>query len=143
MLADQDIQPGSVVQVFNCDFVRRIWKNAGSSMLEVWEKRERYRRAGFAGISKTRECYAFWLILSSDSFLDYLAMEKKRQPHQRNLRPLKRRVGRYTRLQLQGGGSSPIHALVMCPRHAPGSGLRRGAPIYVGGFACRYPDEFA
>ena len=44
-------------------------------MLEVWEKRERYRRAGFAGISKTRECYAFWLILSSDSFVKYLAME--------------------------------------------------------------------
>ncbi len=45
-------------------------------MEEDWERRERHRMAGFAGICKTRECYAFWLILSSDSFVDYLLMEE-------------------------------------------------------------------
>ena len=44
-------------------------------MEEEWARRERHRCAGFAGICKTRECYAFWLILSSDSFVKYLATE--------------------------------------------------------------------
>ena len=45
-------------------------------MEEEWARRERHRCAGFAGICKTRECQAFRLILSSDSFVEYLAREE-------------------------------------------------------------------
>ena len=45
-------------------------------MEDAWERRETHRCAGFAAICGTRECYAFWVILSNDSFVNYLAMEE-------------------------------------------------------------------
>ena len=51
-------------------------KIAGSSMEVDWVRRERHRCNGFVAICKKREVQAFWLILSSDNFVNYLAMEE-------------------------------------------------------------------
>ena len=45
-------------------------------MEEEWVRREKHRCAGFAALCGTRECYAFWRILSSDNFVNYLATEE-------------------------------------------------------------------